>query len=166
MQRCDLTAGPHPADRPSAHRRRLSTALLGLSSLSAAACLLGLSGLMVLPVPAAAQEGRPAGHRAFPATALRAEFVITAWPEALLDGQPVRLAPGARIRGEDNLLKVPASLAGQALPVHYTREAVSGLVLEVWVLNAVERANRPWPSSEAEARAWAFDPVSQKWGRR
>jgi hypothetical protein len=106
------------------------------------------------------------GHRPFPATALRGELVVTAWPEALLNGAPARLAPGARLRGEDNLLRSPASLTGQTLLVHYTREASSGLVMDVWVLNPVERDNRPWPATEPEARAWSFDPVTQKWVRR
>jgi hypothetical protein len=36
--------------------------------------------------------------RNFPATALRGEIVITQPPELLLNRQPARLAPGARIR--------------------------------------------------------------------
>ena len=51
-----------------------------------------------------AQEGPPPGHRPFTAQALRGELTFTAWPEARLNDQPVRLAPGARLRGPDNLL--------------------------------------------------------------
>ena len=80
-----------------------------------------------------------------------------ALPLALLNGQPTRLAPGARIRGQDNLLRVPTSLAGQPVIVHYTREP--------WILNRAELGNEPWPTHPAEAAAWRFDPASQRWSR-
>jgi hypothetical protein len=104
-------------------------------------------------------------HRSFPADALRGELLFSAPPEVVLNGQPARLAPGARIRGDDNLLKVPASLAGQKALVHYRREVGTGLLLDVWVLNAAERANRVWPTNEREARGWAFDPAGQLWSK-
>jgi hypothetical protein len=104
-------------------------------------------------------------HRNFPADALRGQILFSAPPEVALNGQPARLAPGARIRGEDNLLKVPASLAGQTYLVHYRREVGTGLLLDVWVLNAAERANRLWPASEREAKSWTFDPVGQFWSK-
>ena len=131
-----------------------------------AAALTFTTALPPFAPKAQAQDARPMGHRPFPATALRGELIVTAWPEALLNGAPARLAPGARLRGEDNLLRPPASLTGQTLLVHYTREAASGLVMDVWVLNPVERDNRPWPATEAEARIWSFDAVTQKWTRR
>jgi hypothetical protein len=104
-------------------------------------------------------------HRNFPADTLRGEMRFVAPPEVAVNGRPARLAPGARIRGEDNLLKVPASLAGQTYLVHYRREMTSGLLLDVWVLNAAERANRPWPTDERDAKAWTFDPVGQVWSK-
>jgi hypothetical protein len=115
--------------------------------------------LAVALVPAQAQT-----HRNFPATALRGELLITAPPEATLNGQPVRLAPGSRIRGEDNMLQMSGALAGRKLVVHYTREA-NGLLFDVWVLNPAELANRNWPKSEAEAQALVFDPVGQIWSK-
>jgi hypothetical protein len=119
--------------------------------------------LLLQPEEAAAQA--PA-HRTFPATALRGELAITAPPEASLNGAPVRLAPGARIRAEDNLLRLPAALAGQRLLVHYTLEPTTGLVLDVWILNATERVREPWPATPEQARAWRFDPSAQTWTRR
>jgi hypothetical protein len=110
-----------------------------------------------------AQGQRPPDHRVFPAQALRGELVVTAAPEVLLNGRPDRLAPGARIRGEDNLLVMSGAITGLRLTVHYTREATSGLLLDVWVLRPVERSNRPWPSSTREASTWAFDPMAQTW---
>jgi hypothetical protein len=104
-------------------------------------------------------------HRNFPANALRGEMVITAPPDATMNGQPARLAPGSRIRGEDNLLQMSAALAGRKLIVHYTRET-SGLLFDIWVLNPAELANRTWPRSEAEAQTLVFDPVGQTWSKR
>jgi hypothetical protein len=103
-------------------------------------------------------------HRNFPANALRGEMVITAPPDATMNGQPARLAPGARIRGEDNLLQMSAALAGRRLIVHYTRET-NGLLFDIWVLNPAELANRTWPRTEAEAKALTFDPIGQTWSK-
>ena len=124
-----------------------------------------VAGFVLLAATPAADAQSPV-HRQFPSTALRGELNFTAPPEVVLDGQPARLAPGSRIRGENNLLATPASLAGQKLLVHYTREATTGLLLDVWVLNAAERVRKPWPVSEAQAKAWVFDPVAQTWSTR
>ena len=104
-------------------------------------------------------------HRSFPATALRGELVITQFPDALLNGRPARLAPGARVKGDTNLWVPPAGLTGQKLVVHYTVES-SGLLLDVWVLNPAELANKTWPTTPAEAAAWQFDGASQTWSKR
>lgn len=104
-------------------------------------------------------------HRNFPPQALRGEIAFAASPDVLLNSQPARLAPGARIRGEDNLLVMSGALAGRRAVVHYTREATTGLLLDIWILNAAELARRPWPGTEAEARTWRFDPVAQTWSK-
>jgi hypothetical protein len=114
---------------------------------------------------APAQPGPPVGHRSFPAHALRGELMLGAAPLAQLNGQPEGLAPGARIRGEDNLLRLPTQLAGPLWLVHYTREPSSGLLMDVWILNRAEQANQPWPTSPAEAARWRFEPASQRWTR-
>jgi hypothetical protein len=110
--------------------------------------------------PAAAQM-----QRNFPANALRGELVILQPPDARLNGQAARLAPGARIHGPDNLLQMSGALVGQRLVVNYTRE-ISGLLLDVWILTPAEQAKRPWPTTEAQAKTWAFDPLAQTWSRR
>lgn len=89
-----------------------------------------------------------------------------AFPDAEMNGQAVRLAPGARVRGEDNLLRPPQSLQGQRLEVHYTTEGATGLVMNIWLLNATERANQPWPSTPQQAQTWTFDPMTQRWSAR
>ncbi len=101
-------------------------------------------------------------HRFFPATALRGELVITQFPDALLNGRPARLAPGSRIKGDTNLWVPPAGLTGQKFIVHYTVEP-SGLIMDVWVLNPAELANKTWPTTPAEAATWQFIPANQLW---
>lgn len=104
-------------------------------------------------------------QRNFPANALRGELLVVQGVEVRLNGQPARLAPGARIRDTNNLLAMSGAIAGQALAVNYTLES-SGLLLDVWLLTPQEKARSPWPRSEAEARSWSFDPVGQAWTRR
>lgn len=104
-------------------------------------------------------------QRFFPAHALRGELVVTQHPDALINGKPARLAPGSRIKGDNNLLLQPGAITGQKLIVHYTVES-SGLVMDVWVLNPVELANKPWPTTPAESATWAFNPGNQTWVKR
>lgn len=121
------------------------------------------TALLLAGAAGAASAQLQPGHRVFPAQALRGELVITAAPEALIDGAPARLAPGARIRGEDSLLVMPVAITGRPLVVHYTRENGTGLLMNVWILRDIERANRPWPTRELEAQRWIFDPAAQTW---
>jgi hypothetical protein len=122
--------------------------------------------LLATAVAAAASLSWPAAaqQRPFPATALRGELIVEQPPAVLLNGQPARLAPGARIRGENNLLLLSGTLAGRKLVVHYTRDTY-GLLLDVWVLTADELAKKPWPTTPAEAAAWQFNPSAQAWSR-
>ncbi len=108
-------------------------------------------------IPAQAQV-----QRNFPANALRGVLVIVQSPDVSLNGQPARMSPGSRMRGDTNLLLQPASVAGQKLRVNYTVDP-SGQVMDVWVLNPVELANKPWPRTPKEAASWSFDPASQTW---
>ncbi len=119
--------------------------------------LLWVATLMLAAPPASAQTSRP-----FPANALRGELVITQPPDALLNGRPVRLSPGARIRGSNNMLQMSGALVGQPLLVHYTFEP-SGGVHDVWVLTADEAARKPWPTRPEDAQRWVFNPAAQTW---
>ncbi len=112
---------------------------------------------LVAAAPAQAQT-----HRPFPAYALRGELVVVQTPDVLLNGQPAKLAPGARIKGDTNLLQQPASLTGQKLTVHYTIER-GGLIMDVWILNPAELANKVWPRTPEEAATWQFSPADQLW---
>jgi hypothetical protein len=114
----------------------------------AAACLVA---------PAAAQVARQ-----FPQNALRGQMVVTAPPEVLLNGQLVRLAPGARIRGQNNMLAMSGALIGQKLLVHYTLDG-TGQLRDVWILRDEELARQPWPVTPQQAAQWSFDPIAQVW---
>ena len=63
-----------------------------------------LSLLVAVALPAQAQ-------RNFTEKALRGELVVGQPPDALLNGKPARLAPGARIRDQSNILQLSASLS-------------------------------------------------------
>ena len=82
----------------------------------------------------------------------------------LLNRLPARLAPGARIRGMDNMLQMSGALVGQRLLVHYTLDTQGG-VLDVWVLTPAELARRPWPATPQQAGSWLFDPGTQTWSQ-
>jgi hypothetical protein len=121
--------------------------------------LLAAAAVAVFAAPAAAQEARP-----FPPTALRGELVVQQPPIVSVNGEEARLAPGARIRGRDNLLVMSASVVGVPLLVHYTIDD-SGLVKDVWVLRDDEAA-KSWPTTREQAARWAYDPATQTWTRR
>ena len=104
-------------------------------------------------------------HRPFPANALRGELVVVQAPDVRINGQAARLAPGARIRGDNNLMLLSASLTGQRLLVHYTIDSY-GLLKDLWVLNATELTNSPWPQNPEQAAAWEFDSGAQTWKKR
>lgn len=117
-----------------------------------------LATVVAASMPCAAQMARN-----FPAAALRGTLQITQPPEALLNGQPARLAPGGRIRDLQNMQQLSGRLAGETLLVHYTLEPGTGLVKDVWILRPDEAARKPWPTTPEEAAKWTFDPLAQTW---
>ena len=121
------------------------------------ASLLALSLSLGLALPAAAQT-----QRQFTSKALRGELVFGAPPEVTLNGKPARLAPGARVRDANNLIQLPASLAGRKAIVNYTLE-LEGQLLDVWILTAQEAAKQPWPRTLQEAQTWSFSDGGQVW---
>ncbi|EHR73158.1 hypothetical protein BurJ1DRAFT_4365 [Burkholderiales bacterium JOSHI_001] len=122
-------------------------------------CVLA-SMALAAAVPVAAQSV----NRNFPATALRGELVLQQPPEALLNGVPARLSPGARIRGTNNLLVMSGAIVGQPYLVHYTLDD-QGLVHLVWILSDAELAKKPWPVTLQQQKTWVFDPVGQTWSK-
>jgi len=118
-----------------------------------------LVAAVALALPVAAQV-----QRNFPQTALRGDLTFGQAPEVKLNGQATRLAPGARIRGTDNMLKMSGALTGQTLTVNYTIDGM-GQLHDVWLLTDAEKARKPWPRTPAEAQAWNFDPAAQIWSK-
>ena len=113
---------------------------------------------------ACVQTAAAQAPRNFPATALRGEIIVTQPPELLLNQQPARLAPGARIRGMDNMMVLSGAAVNQRLQVNYTLD-LHGHLLDVWVLTAAELARKPWPSTPQEAANWSFNADTQVWSR-
>ena len=99
--------------------------------------------------------------RNFPADSLRGKLAIAHPPEALLNGAPARLAPGVRIRGQNNLLATTGAFAGLSFVVNYTID-MQGQIKDVWVLTDEELA-RPWPTTREQAASWSFDAPTQTW---
>jgi hypothetical protein len=116
-----------------------------------------LTAVACLVAPAAAQV-----QRAFPQNALRGAIVIGVAPDILLNNQRAQLAPGARIRDQNNMVVVPGALTGNRYLVNYNVDT-SGLIKEVWILRPEEAAIQPWPTTTDQAAAWSFDPVGQVW---
>jgi hypothetical protein len=120
-------------------------------------CVIALSLAIAALQPVHAQ-------RLFQQDALRGELVVTQPPEAMLNGKPARLAPGARIRNPSNMIQLSGSLLGQTLAVNYTLDG-AGELRDVWILSADELARKPWPTTREEAQRWIFNPATQTWSR-
>ena len=120
-------------------------------------CVLALCLSLFAALPALAQ-------RVFEANALRGELVLQEGQNALLNGRPAQLAPGARIRNEQNLLQMTGQIQGKRFLVHYTVNGF-GQIQNVWILTADEANKRPWPATPEEASKWVFDPTMQVWSR-
>jgi hypothetical protein len=120
-------------------------------------CVFALCLSALLSLPAFAQ-------RVFDANALRGELVLQEGQNALLNGKPAQLSPGARIRNEQNLLQLTGQIMGKKFLVHYTINTV-GQIHNVWILTADEATKRPWPATPEQAAAWVFDPTMQAWSK-
>ena len=80
--------------------------------------------------------------RDLPKAALLGRLLVQQPPDVMLNGQPARLAPGVRIRDENNQIAMSGALVGQVFPVKYLLDS-SGLVSQAWILTADEvRASR------------------------
>ena len=102
-------------------------------------------------------------QRNFPQNALRGAIVVGDFPNITLNGADALLAPGSRIRNQDNLIVMAASLSGARLLVNYTFDIAGGLVRDVWILRPDEAAVRPWPGTVEESQTWTFDQTRQAW---
>jgi len=103
-----------------------------LRSFAATACLL-VASLLVALTGAHAQDGM----RQFPPAVKRGVMTVIAPPQIMINGSAMRLSPGVRIRGPNNLLVMSAALVGRPYAVNYLVEP-QGLVREVWILSQAE----------------------------
>lgn len=85
-------------------------------------------------------------------------------PEVKVNGSAAMLAPGSRIRGQNNMLEMSGTLVGMKLWVHYTVDT-QGAVMDVWILRPEELARKPWPANRTQSEAWQFDATAQAWTR-
>ncbi|MES2412519.1 MAG: hypothetical protein V4614_01875 [Pseudomonadota bacterium] len=99
-----------------------------------------------LPVAAQQADEVKPNVRQFPKEAKRSELVILVPPTVTVDGKEDRMSPGVRIRDANNNLVLSGTLAGQKLPIRYTRDNI-GLVHQVWVLNP-EEARQKMPGED------------------
>lgn len=98
-----------------------------------------LSGALVAALIAAAAAAQVV-PRNIPADAPRGRFTASTFPEVLINGKPMRLAPGARILTPNNLTVTPNQVAAGAT-VRYRLDA-QGQIQTVWVLGNEEVRKR------------------------
>jgi hypothetical protein len=94
---------------------------------------IGLIGVSIAR-PAQAQV-----MRAFPEKSKAGTFVVGIAPDVMIDGKAFRLAPGAMIRNEQNMIVMSASLGNASFPVRYTIDPLNNIQF-VWFLNPSEIA--------------------------
>jgi len=128
------------------------TASLALSTAFTAALPL----VLLAPQAASAQYAR-----VLPPNTLRGKVSFGQPPEAALNGNAIRLAPGVRIRGANNMLVMSGALVGQTYKVNYALE-MNGLLKEVWILTDAE-ADTTWPETIQQAATWTYNPLTQSW---
>lgn len=94
-------------------------------------CLLALA--LLLPDFAAGQM------RTIPDAAKRGTIQHVAEMTVSIDGREVRLAPGATIRNDRNLIIVPTALPREGAEAEFLVDS-NGQISRVWLLSAVEAA--------------------------
>ncbi len=111
-----------------------------------------LASLLAMLALLAPWAGPHAQNRTIPAAARLGVLQVTQFPQGMLDEKPVRLAPGARVFNEGNIIILPTALASPT-PVRYRLDG-TGQVLDVWVLTpaALDRARADAASKENAAR--------------
>jgi hypothetical protein len=92
-------------------------------------------------------------------------MVFGDYPQITLNGQATTLAPGSRVRNQDNRIVMAVSLAGARWLVNYTLDMSGTQVRDVWILQPEEAAVRPWPSTLQQAQTWTYDSTTMTWTR-
>jgi len=105
-------------------------------SIGAIAC--GLCFVLAMP-PAAQAQDAPDRLVPIPPKAKRAEMVFDTTQFVQVDGKTMQLAPGVRIFGTDNMIKLYGSLQGKG-KTKYLAEPTTGLLQYIWILTDKEIA--------------------------
>ena len=114
------------------------------------ALLAGLAAtLLWAALPAAAQVQPGLGlSRPFPDAALRGTLSFTTTSSALLNGKPIRVAPGMRLFSPQNSLVMAHTVLGKTFKVNYVTEVSTGMLHAAWILTEGEAA-QPRKGSDA-----------------
>lgn len=106
--------------------------------------------LLAAALPVAAQTTLPSvqtvqpvaqhGHRNFPPSAQVGVLRIDQIPNAQINGQNIRTAPGFRLFSADNRLIFAHTVQSQALRVAYVKEVSTQWLLTAWILTPEELA--------------------------
>ena len=102
--------------------------------------------LLLLSVALAFAPAAPAQERAIPAEAKRGWLKLEREVLVSVDGASARLAPGATIRDQRNLLIVPAAIPREGAWAAYLLDR-DGSIARAWLLRADEVA-RPRPAAQ------------------
>ena len=129
MNRCTTTTSLL-ALRPGLRPRSVAW----LTSMACCATL-----LMALPATAQVEPGLGLS-RPFPDQALRGTLTIAAGSQAVLNGAPIRMAPGMRLFSPQNNLVMLHNVTGQTFKVNYLIENSTGMLLSAWILTEGEAA--------------------------
>ena len=120
---------------------RLGACLFMLKRYAGAVFAVALGLVLALPLglPVQAQQG-PQRLVPIPPKAKRAEMTFDGSMTVVVNGKvQARLAPGVRIFGRDNMLKLYGNLSGTAT-VKFIQEENTGLLMTIWVLTNDEIA--------------------------
>jgi hypothetical protein len=101
--------------------------------------------------------------RKFTQYTLRGAIVFGEYPMVRLNGQSVRLAPGSRVRNQNNVIVAAATLRGARVLANYTLDLSGTQVRDIWILRPGEAAVSPWPVTLQEAQSWTFNDTAQTW---
>ena len=93
----------------------------------------------MLTLAGAAFSPEAQAQRLFPQQVQRGKISFTSLHEVLLNDRPERLAPGARVRTQQNTIALSGALQGQTFVVNYLRDP-AGMVRDIWLLSPAEAA--------------------------
>ena len=97
--------------------------------------------LLLLSLALCCVQSAPAQERAIPADAKRGYIAYVHEAVVSLNGAQARLAPGATIRDQGNLIIVPSAMPREGAWADYVVD-MNGQVFRVWLLTPAERATR------------------------